>query len=392
MASAASALTRSASLVDAERWFMAGSRSGLDRLANDLVYVTNCAADARSRPWTRTGRICGVEDRALHSCAADSPTMSVGGENRRPRVLQATWLRCALDDCVSLEELTAGSEDPRQPGRGISITRDDDEVQESATVHQPPVRGRPPCARRDFEATARRRRRAQHASHRLDPADPDQYRPRHVSAGASPVAACCLQRGPRRAGKALVNVRRGIIGCGAIVPLAVVMQHHGFVEAEPPPSRYMIWYHFSCGTGPALSLLPLLTGGGYRSGSPRSARTATASSQARVVVQINDLDLQRSLGSTSRTPRWAARHKFPPRRSRALLDIRIQVMRSARVNAASPESCWSPIVFDLRATCCRRGRPQGCAHRRPRRPCQGRRRHPPRSPQSGRVTAPSVTS
>ena len=33
-----------------------------------------------------------------------------------------------------------------------------------------------------------------------------------------------------------------------------------------------------------------------------------------VVVKINDLSLQRSLGSTSRTPRWAAAYSFRPRK------------------------------------------------------------------------------
>ena len=51
-----------------------------------------------------------------------------------------------------------------------------------------------------------------------------------------------------------------------------------------------------------------------------------------VVVKINDLDLQRSLGSTSRTPRWAAAYKFPPEEVHTrLLDIRVQVGRTGRV-------------------------------------------------------------
>ena len=51
-----------------------------------------------------------------------------------------------------------------------------------------------------------------------------------------------------------------------------------------------------------------------------------------VVVKVNDLALQRSLGSTSRTPRWAAAYKFPPEEVHTrLLDIRVQVGRTGRV-------------------------------------------------------------
>lgn len=51
-----------------------------------------------------------------------------------------------------------------------------------------------------------------------------------------------------------------------------------------------------------------------------------------VVVKINDLAYQRSLGATSRAPRWAAAYKFPPEEVHTrLLDIRVQVGRTGRV-------------------------------------------------------------
>ena len=51
-----------------------------------------------------------------------------------------------------------------------------------------------------------------------------------------------------------------------------------------------------------------------------------------VVVKINDRAIQASLGTTSRTPRWAAAYKFPPEEvNTRLLDIRVQVGRTGRV-------------------------------------------------------------
>ena len=48
-----------------------------------------------------------------------------------------------------------------------------------------------------------------------------------------------------------------------------------------------------------------------------------------VVVKINDRAIQTSLGTTSRTPRWAAAYKFPPEEvNTRLLDIRVQVGRT----------------------------------------------------------------
>ncbi|WP_442984659.1 NAD-dependent DNA ligase LigA [Schaalia sp. lx-100] len=51
-----------------------------------------------------------------------------------------------------------------------------------------------------------------------------------------------------------------------------------------------------------------------------------------VVIKVNDLSLQRSLGTTSRAPRWACAYKFPPEEVHTrLLDIRVQVGRTGRV-------------------------------------------------------------
>ncbi|WP_127480281.1 NAD-dependent DNA ligase LigA [Nocardioides pantholopis] len=51
-----------------------------------------------------------------------------------------------------------------------------------------------------------------------------------------------------------------------------------------------------------------------------------------VVVKVDDVTLQRRLGSTSRAPRWAIAFKYPPEEVNAeLLDIRVNVGRTGRV-------------------------------------------------------------
>nr|WP_308469875.1 NAD-dependent DNA ligase LigA [Kineococcus rubinsiae] len=51
-----------------------------------------------------------------------------------------------------------------------------------------------------------------------------------------------------------------------------------------------------------------------------------------VVVKVDDVALQRRLGSTSRAPRWAIAYKYPPEEvTTTLLDIRVNVGRTGRV-------------------------------------------------------------
>ncbi|QIK77067.1 NAD-dependent DNA ligase LigA [Nocardioides piscis] len=51
-----------------------------------------------------------------------------------------------------------------------------------------------------------------------------------------------------------------------------------------------------------------------------------------VVVKVDDVSLQRRLGSTSRAPRWAIAYKYPPEEVNAkLLDIAVNVGRTGRV-------------------------------------------------------------
>ncbi|TXL61205.1 NAD-dependent DNA ligase LigA [Aeromicrobium terrae] len=60
-----------------------------------------------------------------------------------------------------------------------------------------------------------------------------------------------------------------------------------------------------------------------------------------VVVKVDEVDLQRRLGSTSRAPRWAIAWKYPPEEvNTRLLDIRVNVGRTGRV---TPYGVMEPI-------------------------------------------------
>ncbi len=61
-----------------------------------------------------------------------------------------------------------------------------------------------------------------------------------------------------------------------------------------------------------------------------------------VVVKVDDVSLQRRLGSTSRAPRWAIAYKYPPEEvTTKLLDIRVNVGRTGRV---TPFGFMEPVT------------------------------------------------
>ena len=61
-----------------------------------------------------------------------------------------------------------------------------------------------------------------------------------------------------------------------------------------------------------------------------------------VVVKVDQLTLQRRLGSTSRAPRWATAFKYPPEEVRTrLLDIQVNVGRTGRV---TPFAVMEPVL------------------------------------------------
>ncbi|MGE5718590.1 MAG: NAD-dependent DNA ligase LigA, partial [Nocardioidaceae bacterium] len=60
-----------------------------------------------------------------------------------------------------------------------------------------------------------------------------------------------------------------------------------------------------------------------------------------VVVKVDEVSVQRRLGSTSRAPRWAIAYKYPPEEvNTKLLDIRVNVGRTGRV---TPYGVMSPV-------------------------------------------------
>lgn len=60
-----------------------------------------------------------------------------------------------------------------------------------------------------------------------------------------------------------------------------------------------------------------------------------------VVVKVDDLDLQRTLGATARAPRWAIAYKFPPEeRSTVLRSIEVSIGRTGK---ATPFAVLDPV-------------------------------------------------
>jgi DNA ligase (NAD+) len=60
-----------------------------------------------------------------------------------------------------------------------------------------------------------------------------------------------------------------------------------------------------------------------------------------VVVKVDEVSLQRRLGSTSRAPRWAIAYKYPPEEAQTkLLDIKVNVGRTGRV---TPFAFMTPV-------------------------------------------------
>ena len=132
-------------------------------------------------------------------------------------------------------------------------------------------------------------------------------------------------------------------------PLAMVAHGIGFVEAGEDftePTTQMGWYEQLHDWGlPVSPYTRVLTGRKAieeRIAEIDEERDDLVHQIDGVVVKINDLDLQRSLGSTARAPRWAAAYKFPPEEVHTrLLDIRVQVGRTGRV---TPYGVMEPVL------------------------------------------------
>ncbi len=140
--------------------------------------------------------------------------------------------------------------------------------------------------------------------------------------------------------------------------------------------------------------------GGARPASTRSSRTPTHWGEHRhdieheidgMVIKVDEVALQRRLGSTSRAPRWAIAFKYPPEEATTtLLDIQVNVGRTGRV---TPFAVMEPVVVagstvvDGHPAQRQRGQAQGRADRRPRGDPQGGRRDP-RGARAGGRRAP----
>jgi DNA ligase (NAD+) len=73
-----------------------------------------------------------------------------------------------------------------------------------------------------------------------------------------------------------------------------------------------------------------------------SARSTIEHEIDGVVIKVDDLATQESLGSTSRAPRWAIAYKYPPEQvNTKLLDIKVSIGRTGR---ATPFAVLAPVI------------------------------------------------
>ena len=294
-----------------------------------------------------------IEERYPQLRGADSPTMSVGGsvDSGFSEVRHLAQMM-SLDDVFSLEEL-AGWETRMAEATGISdlemttevkvdglsinllyengrlvraATRGDGYVGEDVTANARTIASIPQTLSGTVPARIEVRGEVY-----FPVADFAAFNEARVEAGE----------------KTFVNARNAAAGSlrqkdpaeTAKRPLAMVAHGIGFVEAGEDftePITQMGWYEQLCDWGlPVSPYTRVLTG--RKAIEERIAELGEKRHDLEheidgVVVKINDLDLQRSLGSTSRTPRWAAAYKFPPEEVHTrLLDIRVQVGRTGRV-------------------------------------------------------------
>ena len=294
-----------------------------------------------------------IEERYPQLRGADSPTMSVGG-GIDPGFVRVRHLApmLSLDDVFSLDEL-ADWEARMSEETGIADLPMTTEVKvdglsinllyENGRLAQAATRGKDGFGE---DITANARTIASIPQTLTGPA------PRRIEVRGEvyfPVADFAAFNEARVAAgeKAFVNARNAAAGSlrqkdpaeTAKRPLAMVAHGIGFVEAGDEfsePTTQMGWYEQLREWGlPVSPYTRLLTGRKAieeRIEQIGAQRHSLDHEIDGVVVKINDLALQRSLGSTSRAPRWAAAYKFPPEEVHTrLLDIRVQVGRTGRV-------------------------------------------------------------
>ena len=324
---------------------------------NDNSPVTDAEYDRMYR------EVEDIENRYPQLRGADSPTMSVGGGvaegfAEAPHLAQML----SLDDVFSLEELAAW-ETRMAEATGISDLEMTTEVKvdglsinllyENGVLVRAATRGNG-IVGEDVTANAR-----------TIASIPQKLKgkvPARVEVRGEvyfPVADFLAFNKAREDAdeKTFVNARNAASGSlrqkdpaeTAKRPLAMVAHGIGFVEAGEDftePTTQMGWYEQLRDWGlPVSPYTRVLTGREAieeRIAEIDEERDDLVHQIDGVVVKINDLALQRSLGSTSRTPRWAAAYKFPPEEVHTrLLDIRVQVGRTGRV---TPYGVMEPVL------------------------------------------------
>jgi DNA ligase (NAD+) len=158
-----------------------------------------------------------------------------------------------------------------------------------------------------------------------------------VEAGKAPFA------NPRNA--AAGSLRQKDPRITASRPLRMVIHGVGRVEGGPPVKAQSEWYAALAGWGLPTSarfeVVPDLTGVRRFIDYYGEHRHSVEHEIDGVVVKVDDLALQRRLGSTSRAPRWAIAFKYPPEEvNTKLLDIRVNVGRTGRI---TPFGVMEPV-------------------------------------------------
>jgi len=128
--------------------------------------------------------------------------------------------------------------------------------------------------------------------------------------------------------------------------LRMVVHGVGRVEGGPKVATQSGWYDVLAGWGLATAasaeVKPDLTGVQSFIDHYGEHRHDVEHEIDGVVVKVDDLGLQRRLGSTSRAPRWAIAYKYPPLEvNTKLLDIRVNVGRTGRV---TPYGVMEPVL------------------------------------------------
>jgi DNA ligase (NAD+) len=158
-----------------------------------------------------------------------------------------------------------------------------------------------------------------------------------VEAGKAPFA------NPRNAAAGSLRQKEPRVTAGR--PLRMVVHGVGRVEGGPRVSAQSQWYERLRAWG-----LPTAASAEVRTDLPSVEEYVSYYGEHRhsveheidgVVVKVDDLALQRRLGSTSRAPRWAIAYKYPPEEvNTRLLDIRVNVGRTGRV---TPYGVMEPV-------------------------------------------------